>query len=244
MANKLKYYKVITMKINGLEKMSLVDYDGKICATVFTGGCNFKCPFCHNSPLVLSANSLPVINESEVLDYLNKRKGVLDGVCVSGGEPTLQKDLPAFIEKIKNLNFSVKLDTNGTAPDLIKTLNENGLVDYFAMDIKNDRAHYANIIGFDTFDVAKIEKSVEYFLSGNADYEFRTTLINEYHKEENIRLIGEWIKNAKKYFLQKFKDTGSCIKGGLSAVDNDKLCLFIDILKPFIPNVFARGYDL
>lgn len=232
------------MQINGLEKMSLVDYDGKVSATVFTGGCNFKCPFCHNSPLVLDFNNLPLLPESSVLEYLKKRKGILDGVCISGGEPTLQKDLTCFIEKVKNLGYAIKLDTNGTNPDLIKILNENGLVDYFAMDIKNDREHYANIIGFDSFDTAKVEKSVQYFLSGKADYEFRTTLIKEYHKEDNIELIGEWLKGAKKYFLQKFKDTGSCIKGGLSPIDENTVVLYKGILDKYIANVNLRGYDL
>lgn len=232
------------MKILGLEKMSLVDYDGKVAATLFTGGCNFKCPFCHNSPLVLDFNNLPSYTEDEVFSYLKKRQGILDGVCVSGGEPTLQKDLPEFIEKIKDLGYSVKLDTNGTNPDLIKLLNENGLVDYFAMDIKNDREHYAAICGFDKFDTIKVEKSVDYFLSGNADYEFRTTLIDEYHKAENITAIGEWLKGAKKYFLQKFKDTGSCIEGGLNAVSDKDVIKYLEILSKTVPNVKTRSYDL
>ena len=232
------------MQICGLEKMSLVDYDGLVASTVFTGGCNFLCPFCHNSPLVIDFKSLPTIPEEEVLSYLSKRKGIVDGVCVSGGEPTLQKDLPIFIEKIKNLGYKVKLDTNGTNPDVIKELNESGLVDYFAMDIKNDRASYAKIIGFDKYDTTKVEKSVDYFLSGNADYEFRTTLINEYHKEENVAQIGKWIKGANKYFLQKFKDSGSCIKSHLSAVDEKSVLKFRDILLMTIPNTYLRGYDL
>ena len=232
------------MQICGLEKMSLVDYDGLVASTVFTGGCNFLCPFCHNSPLVIDFKSLPTIPEEEVLSYLSKRKGIVDGVCVSGGEPTLQKDLPIFIEKIKNLGYKVKLDTNGTHPDVIKELNESGLVDYFAMDIKNDRASYAKIIGFDKYDTTKVEKSVDYFLSGNADYEFRTTLINEYHKEENVAQIGKWIKGANKYFLQKFKDSGSCIKSHLSAVDEKSVLKFRDILLMTIPNTYLRGYDL
>ena len=232
------------MKICGLEKMSLVDYDGFVSATIFTGGCNFLCEFCHNSPLVINADKLPTIPEEEVLSYLEKRKGILDAVCVSGGEPTLQKDLPFFIEKVKNLGYKVKLDTNGTRVDLIKSLNENGLVDYFAMDIKNDKNSYGSIIGIDNYDTAKVEKSVEYFLSGKADYEFRTTLINEHHKEENIREIGKWIKGANKYFLQKFKDGENCIKSHLSAVDEKTVLKYRDILRETIPNTNLRGYDL
>ena len=232
------------MKISGLEKMSLVDYDGYIAATVFTAGCNFKCGFCHNSPLVLSVENLPSIPEEEVLSYLQKRRGILEGVCISGGEPTLNKDLPFFIEKIKALGYSVKLDTNGTNPQMIKSLFDAGLCDYFAMDIKNNREDYANIIGFNEFDTKNVEQSVEYFLSGNAPYEFRTTLINEHHKKENIALIGKWIKGADKYFLQKFKNSESCIQSHLSAVDEKTVLEFLDILKKDVPNTNLRGYDV
>ena len=231
------------MEIYGLEKMSMVDYDGKVAATVFTGGCNFRCEFCHNSPLVLGFKDLPFIPEQEVLDYLKKRYGLLDGVCVSGGEPTLQKDLVSFIEKIKNIGYSVKLDTNGTDFEIVKTLNENGLVDYFAMDIKNAKEDYAKIIGFDKFDTSEIEKTVSYFLSGKADYEFRTTLIAEYHDQEKIEKIGKWIKGANKYFLQKFKDSENCIKANLSAIDGKTALRFKDLLTEYIPNTHLRGYD-
>ena len=230
------------MKIHGLEKMSLVDYDGKVSATVFTGNCNFKCGFCHNSALVLSTENLPEIPEIEILDYLKKRKGLLDGVCVTGGEPTLCTDLPNFIEKIKNLGYSVKLDTNGTNPEMVKSLRQNGLVDYFAMDIKNDRENYAKIIGFNKFDTSKIEKTVEYFLSSNAPYEFRTTLVNEFHKKENIINIGKLIKGADKYFLQKFKNSENCIQSHLSAVDDKTAINFKELLTEYIPNTFLRGY--
>jgi pyruvate formate lyase activating enzyme len=193
------------MKIFGMEKMSLVDYDGKVCATLFTGSCNFKCGFCHNSALVLDYTSLPHYSEDQIFSYLEKRKGILDGVCVSGGEPTLNADLPLFIEKIKKIGYSVKLDTNGTNPEMLKSLYQNGLIDYIAMDIKNNREDYASIIGFNQFDTTKIEKSVDFLLSRNYDYEFRTTLISEYHKQVNIEKIADWICGANKYFLQKFK---------------------------------------
>lgn len=230
------------MEIFGLEKLSLVDYDGYIASTVFTGSCNFKCGFCHNSPLVLDFKKLPVIPEEEIFAYLKKRAGIIEGVCVSGGEPTLQKDLPQFIEKIKELGYKVKLDTNGTNPQLVKSLNENGLVDYFAMDIKNDKEHYASIIGFNEYDTKKVESTVDYFLSGKADYEFRTTLIKEYHEEQNIRLIAEWIKGAKKYFLQKFKSSDSCIALGLNEVEQSVAEEYQKILKQNIPNTNLRGY--
>lgn len=232
------------MKIYGLEKLSLVDYDGKVAATLFTGSCNFKCGFCHNSPLVLDFNLLPEIPLEEIFSYLRKRQSILEGVCISGGEPTLCHDLPEFCEKIKELGYPIKLDTNGTNPQMIKSLYQNGLVDYFAMDIKNNKEDYARIIGFDSFDTKKVEQSVEFFLNGGAPYEFRTTLIKEFHSKENIALIGEWIKGADKYFLQKFKDSESCIQSHLSPVDDSLVLEFLDILKKNIKRVSLRGYDL
>lgn len=232
------------MRILGMEKMSLVDFDGKIAATLFTGGCNFLCPFCHNSPLVLDHKSQPEISEDEILAYLSKRIGLLEGVCVSGGEPTLNKDLPAFIEKIKNIGYKVKLDTNGTNPNMLKSLFRDGLIDYCAMDIKNDRDHYASIIGFEEYDTSKVNESVEFLINSNFDYEFRTTLINEVHGYYNMRAIGKWISGAKKYFLQKFVDSSNCIVQNLSPVSTDKAKEFLEVLTPFIKSVKLRGYDL
>lgn len=232
------------MEIFGLEKLSLVDYDGKVAATLFTGSCNFKCGFCHNSPLVLDYQKLPQISHDEIFDFLKKRQGILEGVCISGGEPTLCQDLPEFCQKIKDLGYPIKLDTNGTNPKMVKELFSNGLVDYFAMDIKNNKEDYAKIIGFDKFDTKKVEESVDFFLGGGAPYEFRTTLIKEFHTKENIAKISEWIKGADKYFLQKFKDSESCIQSHLSPVDNELVLEFKDILSKNIKNVFLRGYDL
>lgn len=232
------------MKIHGLEKMSLVDYDGKIAATVFTGNCNFRCGFCHNSLLVLDYNTLPIIDEDYILDYLTKRKGILEGVCVTGGEPTLSPDLPEFLAKIKNIGYPVKLDTNGTNPQLVKELHNQKLVDYFAMDIKNNKQDYATIIGFDKFDTSKIEQTVEFFLSGEVDYEFRTTLIKEYHKLDNIKKIGEWIKGAKKYFMQKFKNGENCITQTLNPIDDKTAKEYLEIMKTYVENSALRGYDI
>ncbi len=230
------------MEILGLEKMSIVDYDGKVSATIFTGSCNFRCPFCHNSPLVLEHEKITAIPEQELMDFLEKRKNLLDGVCITGGEPTLQKDLPLLCEKIKNLGYAVKLDTNGTNPKMVKELNESGLVDYFAMDIKNDKENYAPIIGLESYNTSKVEATVDYFLSGKADYEFRTTLIKEFHNEENMVKIGEWLKGAKKYFLQKFKSGDNTIAQGLTEVDNDTAISFQNILTKTVPKTFLRGY--
>lgn len=230
------------MDIYGLEKLSLVDYDGFVAATVFTGSCNFRCGFCHNSALVLDSKSLPIIPESEILDYLKKRKGVLEGLCITGGEPTLNPDLPEFIKKVKDIGYKVKVDTNGTNPEMVKLLVKEGLADYFAIDIKNDRENYAEIIGFKTFDTSKIEKTVEFLLSGATKYEFRTTLIAEYHKAENIKRIGEWIKGADKYFMQKFKSGDNCISQDLSPVSEETAKEFLEIARPFVKHAALRGY--
>jgi len=190
------------MIIQGLEKMSLVDYDGFVSATVFTGGCNFRCPFCHNSSLVLDSANLPVLSVEEVLSYLKKRKGLLDGVCVSGGEPTLNKDLPDFIRNLKDIGYSVKLDTNGTNPDMIKLLFEQNLIDYVAMDIKNSQSDYAEIIGFSNYNLQNVIKSVDFLMNSGINYEFRTTLIKEFHSKQNIIDISKWIRR-KQIFLTK-----------------------------------------
>lgn len=232
------------MELFGLEKLSLVDFDGFVSATVFTGNCNFRCEFCHNATLVVDYNNLETISENEVLDYLKKRKGILEGLCVTGGEPTLQKDLPNFIEKVKKIGYSVKVDTNGTNPEMVKTLWENGLADYFAVDIKNNKDDYAKIIGFDTFDTKCIQKTIDYFFNNNVNYEFRTTLIEEYHKEENIIKIGEWIKGANKYFMQKFKNGENCLTHNLSEVPTETAKKYLEIIRKYIPNSGLRGYDL
>ena len=232
------------MKIYGMEKLSLVDYDGYVSATIFTGKCNFRCGFCHNAALVIDYDTLEVMEEGEVLEYLKKRKGLLDGLCITGGEPTLYKDLPLFCEKVKAIGYSVKVDTNGTNPDMIKALARAGLADYFAMDIKNDRDNYSKIIGIDNYNTVNVEKSVEYFLSGTTRYEFRTTLIGEYHKTENIIKIGEWIKGADKYFLQKYKSGDNCISDTLTPVPAETASEYAEILKKYVPATHLRGYDI
>lgn len=230
------------MQIFGMEKLSLVDYDGKVCCTLFTAGCNFKCGFCHNGPLVVGVNKLQPLEIEEVLSYIESRKKLLDAVCVSGGEPTLYKDLPQFLETIKKFGLNIKLDTNGTNPEMIKTLDKNGLVDYFAMDIKNDRKNYGKIIGVDNFDTSKVEESVEYFINKGKDYEFRTTLIKEFHDSNNMIEIGKWIKGANKYRLQQFKETDGCIDKGLSAVSEEDAKKFVELLKEFVLDIALRGY--
>ena len=231
------------MKIYGLEKLSLVDYDGCVAATVFTGACNFRCPFCHNGALVTDFSTLPEYPMDEFFSYITKRKGILDGVCITGGEPTLHKDLPDFIEKIKKIGYKVKLDTNGTNPEMVKSLSENGLVDYFAMDIKSDKAGYGKAIGIDGFPLKNVEKTVDFFLSGATEYEFRTTLISEYHGKTVIENIGKWIKGAKAYFMQKFKKGDNCLDAGdLSEVPEKTAKEFLSIITPFVQKASLRGY--
>jgi pyruvate formate lyase activating enzyme len=221
-----------------------VDYDGVVASTVFTGGCNFRCGFCHNSALVLDYKNIQTIDENEILEYLKKRKGIIEGLCITGGEPTLNYDLPLFIEKVKSLGVLVKLDTNGTNPTMVKDLAKSGLVDYFAMDVKNDFDNYSKIIGIDNYDVKKVKDTAEFFLSNDYNYEFRTTLIKEFHNIENIEKIGQTIKGAKKYFLQKFKNGENCILTHFSPVEDEIALNFRDILKKYIPNVALRGYGI
>lgn len=233
------------MELFGIEKLSLVDYDGFVASTVFTGTCNFRCGFCHNGPLVEDVKNLQSLDiEKDVFSYLEKRKGIIEGVCVTGGEPTLQKDLPEFCERLKKMGLSVKVDTNGTNTEMVKTLAKNNLADYFAMDIKNDREHYANIIGFDKYDTKTVEATVDFFLTNNYGYEFRTTLIDEYHKKENITKIGEWINGAKKYFMQKFKEVDTCLTHSLHGVEDSKAKEFLEEIKKYIPSAKLRGYDI
>lgn len=227
------------MLIKGLQKLTLLDYPGKVACTVFTGGCNFKCPFCHNASLVTHIDSESIC-EDDFFSFLNKRTGILEGICISGGEPTLQPDLEDFIKKIKDMGFSVKLDTNGYCPEILKNLCQNGLVDYVAMDIKNSPEKYALTTGIESIDLKKIEESAAYLLNGNIDFEFRTTVVCEYHTHSDFEQIGKWLKSDAKYFLQSFIDSGDTIKPGLNPHNDEKLKAFADILRIYIPNVQIR----
>lgn len=226
------------MKISGLQKVSLVDYDGQIATTIFTSGCNFACPFCHNSGLVKGTE--PEIPPSEILEYLNKRKNVLTAVCISGGEPTLHRDLPDFIAKIKELGYLVKLDTNGTNLDMLKFLVENKLIDYVAMDIKNSLDNYSKTIGID--NKTNIKDTIDYLMNCGIDYEFRTTIIKNYHTENDIQKIAQTISGANKYFLQKFVDNDNCLMQGLEEIDHSTANKFLNVCLKQIPNTKLRGY--
>ncbi len=227
------------MKIGGFQKMTVLDYPGKVACTVFTHGCNLRCPFCHNARLVVRDEDL--IDENEILSYLNKRRGILDGVCISGGEPTLQSDLFDFMKKVKGLGMLIKLDTNGTCPDKLQYAIDNGLVDYVAMDIKNCREEYAKTCGLSKMDISKVEKSVEILMQSGIDYEFRTTVTKELHTPDDFAKIGQWIKGAKRYYIQSFVDSGDIILEGLNPLDLQGLKALLEAVSPYVPSVELRG---
>ena len=210
------------MKISGFQKMTLLDFPGKVACTVFTFGCNLRCPFCHNASLVLGG-AQSEYTEEEILSYLQKRKGLLDGVCITGGEPLLQNGISEFIKKIKDLGFSVKLDTNGCYPEKLKELIDSNLIDYVAMDIKNSFEEYGKTVGIKNFDTTPIKESVAILNRSGIDFEFRTTVVKELHSLESIKAIASEIKGAKKYFLQSFVDSGDLIGENLSAHDKNTL---------------------
>lgn len=229
------------MKIMGLQKLTLLDFPGHMACTVFTGGCNFRCPFCHNAALVSEPNLEPVISEDEFFCFLKKRQGVLDGVCITGGEPTLQPDLEDFILKIRDLGYSVKLDTNGFLPKKLISLVEKGLIDYVAMDIKSSLEDYGRATGIENFNIAPIKQSVDYLLGGNVKFEFRTTLVKELHTKQHIVDIGEWLKGDEPYYLQKFEDSGNLIMSGLHGYDENEMKTLLNLLKTYLPNAEIRG---
>lgn len=221
--------------------MTLLDYPGKIAATVFTGGCNFRCPYCHNASLVLNAGNTQDISEKDFFEFLSKRKGLIDGVCISGGEPLLQKEIGQFIFEIKSLGFLVKLDTNGSFPAKLKELVGNGLVDYVAMDIKNSPASYARAVGTIEDVLTKITESVAFLLTGHVEYEFRTTVVKGLHTTEDFVSIGKWIQGTERYFLQNFVDSGDLIQPGLQGVEKAELIAFADVVRAYVPSVQIRN---
>ncbi len=229
------------MIINGFQKLTLLDYPGKVACTIFTAGCNMRCPFCHNASLVTHIDSENIFNTDDILNYLEKRQGILEGVCITGGEPLLQPDIKEFISEIKKLGYSVKLDTNGTFPEKLKDLVDNGLVDYVAMDIKNSKAKYKETAGIENLDLSKIEESVEFLINSKLDFEFRTTIVNEFHTVDDIQDIVVWISGAHKYFLQNFVDSGDLIGDTLSPVTLDILKKMQEKAIEIIPNTQIRG---
>ena len=230
------------MKIHGLQKMTLLDFPGHVACTVFTGGCDLRCPFCHNFELV-DGTAPAIMEEEELLSFLEKRRGLLDGVAFTGGEPCLQKNLPELMRKIREMGFAIKLDTNGNHPDMLEKMISEGLVDYVAMDIKNSPEKYAVTSGLETLDLTKIRQSVEILKSGRVDYEFRTTVVAQFHEENDFRLIGQWLQGAKRYFLQSFTDRDSVPYGGMSAPSREEIFRYAQIAQENIPDTQVRGVD-
>ena len=232
--------------ISGLQKMTLLDFPGKVACTVFLHGCNYRCPFCHNSELI-GGKQEPLMTEAEFLRFLSTRKGLLDGVCVSGGEPTLYKELPALLKSIKDLGFAVKLDTNGSRPHVLRDLVEQGLVDYVAMDAKNSPDRYAETVGVAGVDMAAIEESLRYLITGNVDYELRTTLVEPLHDARSIEEMGQWLgtlvpgRKPKQLFLQRFVDRDTVLFDGLHAPDEQTVTKWAEIVTHWVEKVTIRN---
>ncbi len=233
------------MLISGLQKLTLLDYPGTVSCTVFTAGCNFRCPFCHNASLVLPERIAGDPDGVEtVLDFLRKRQGLLEGVAVTGGEPLLHTDMADFLRKVRKLGYRIKLDTNGSFPERLRELIDEGLVDRVAMDIKNDPALYARTVGLRALDIASIERSKDLLLEGRVDYEFRTTLVKGLHTRESLLNAAHWIKGAEEYYLQQYKDSGDLIRpDGLGAFSNEEMYALRDAVAETLPSVQLRGVD-
>lgn len=229
------------MRIFGLQKLTLLDYPGKIACTVFSGGCNLRCPFCHNASLVIGPKESESIPETVFFTFLAKRRGVLDGVCVTGGEPLLQPDLEFFLRRVKEFGYLIKLDTNGCFPDHLRKIVMQGLVDYVAMDVKSSPEQYAEATGMPDFDFSGVRESINFLLDGSVDYEFRTTVARGLHNAAFLRDAAQAICGAKRYFLQKFVDSGNLIGGGLSAFSDDEMKAFLNVVSPYVKTAALRG---
>lgn len=230
------------MDIHGLQKMTLLDFPGHVACTVFLAGCNYRCPYCHNSELI-SRDAEPFMSEEELLAFLKKRTGLLDGVAFTGGEPLMSEGLEELIIRIRGLGYKVKLDTNGSFPGRLKNLLDKGLVDYVAMDIKNSEERYAETVGLKQADISKIKESIDILKNSGTDYEFRTTVIDELFDEESFERIGEMIQGADSYFLQAFTDRDTVVYSGFSAPDREKMEKYLHIVSPYVKKARIRGVD-
>lgn len=231
------------MNIKGFIKVSLLDYPKTVAATVFTGGCNFLCPFCHNGDLVITSDQLDNIDENDVLNYLKSRIGLIDGLCITGGEPTLQKDLFSFMKKVKDIGVKIKLDTNGYNPSAIKYVIENDLVDYIAMDIKNSDDKYAITTGINNLDISIINESINLIMNSNIDYEFRTTVVKELHTKDDILAISRKISGCQKYCLQQFRPSDKQLTSDLHAIDDGIIKQWLPDITKYITDVELRGLE-
>ena len=230
------------MKLHGLQKMTLLDFPGRVACTVFLGGCDFRCPFCHNYQLA-DGSAQPTLDDGELLRFLAKRRGLLDGVAITGGEPCLHAELPGLLRRIRELGFAVKLDTNGAHPDRLAAILSEGLADYVAMDIKNSSAKYALTAGLSALDLEPIRRSVRLLMEGGVEYEFRTTVVDEFHAPEDFDAIGAWIAGARHYFLQAFTDRDAVPYGNLHAPSPDRMHAYAEIARRYVPDTRLRGVD-
>jgi len=230
------------MKLHGLQKMTLLDFPGHVACTVFLGGCDFRCPFCHNFELI-DGTAEPIMDDTELFKFLESRKGLIDGVAITGGEPCLHRDLPELIRNIRKIGYPVKLDTNGYHPEMLKSILDEGLVEYVAMDIKNSEEKYDITCGIDGLDMNKIKESINILINSGIEYEFRTTVIKEFHEKDDFVKICEMIKGAKRYFLQRFTDRDSVPYGNLTAPSFDEMREFAAISGQFIPHTELRGVE-
>ncbi len=227
------------MNIQGYQKLTLLDYPGRVACTVFTGGCNLRCPFCHNAGLVRTPFASPNVEE-EVLSYLAARRSLLDGVCLTGGEPLLQPDLPAFLQKLKVLGYAVKLDTNGSLPEKLAPLLGSGLLDYVAMDVKSSPAGYAKATGREG-EIDPYLQSIRLLEESGLPHEFRTTVVRGIHCAEDFEEIGRMLAGTDRYFLQVFRDSGNLLAGGYTSFSEAEMNAFLDIVKKYIPGAALRG---
>ena len=231
------------MLIKGLQKLTLLDFPDKMACTLFTFGCNFRCPFCHNASLVLSDRAdNTLISEEEFFTFLSRRKGILEGVCITGGEPTLQPDLPDFIARIKDAGYAVKLDTNGYRPAVLRSLTERGLLDYVAMDVKNSLDRYGETVGITCFDTAPVEESMDFLMEGRVPFEFRTTLVRGLHTEDSLRAMGARLAGQEAFYLQTFVDSGDLIQNNMEGFSPEETRALLAVLRENVPNAQIRGY--
>lgn len=229
------------MRICGLNKTTLLDYPGHVAAAVFLGGCNFRCPFCQNGDLVLRPESQTEIGEEALFAFLKKRKGILSGVCVTGGEPTLEKGLGDLVGQIKKMGYLVKLDTNGSRPEVVRKLLEGGLLDYIAMDVKNGMERYGETVGLEKIDAGRIRETIDIIIESGIDYEFRTTVVKELHRKADIEAIGREIKGARAYFLQSYQESPGVIVPGFHAYSKEEMEELAAAVRPFVEHVQIRG---
>ena len=227
------------MNVQGFQKLTLLDFPGRTACTVFTGGCNLRCPFCHNAGLVRTPLAGPNLTD-EVLAYLQKRKGILDGVCVTGGEPLLQPDLEDFLRAVKEMGYAVKLDTNGMLPQRLAGVLATKLVDYVAMDIKSSPDGYAAATGTDA-DLSDVTDSLSILLQSGIPFELRTTAVRGIHTEADFDAIGRWIGDVPAYFIQRFVDSGQLLGSGCDAFSPEEMERLLTTVRVYTPSAQLRG---